>query len=68
MEMIFNNVKLQLLLHQPNTIFLDWKNQYCENDYTIQRNIQIPIKLTMAFFAELEQNVCNLYGDTKDPE
>ena len=33
MEMVFNNVKLQLLLHKPNTIFLDWKNQYCENDF-----------------------------------
>ena len=23
------------------TMFLDWKNQYCENDYTIQNNLQI---------------------------
>ena len=23
------------------TMFLDWKNQYCENDYTIQSNLQI---------------------------
>ena len=23
------------------TMFLDWKNQHCENDYTIQGNIQI---------------------------
>ena len=22
------------------TMFLDWKNQYCENDYTTQRNLQ----------------------------
>ena len=22
-------------------IFLDWKNQYCENDYTTQSNLQI---------------------------
>ena len=22
-------------------ILLDWKNQYCQNDYTIQGNIQI---------------------------
>ena len=65
--MIFNNVKLQLLLHQPNTIFLDWKNQYCENDYTIQRNIQIPIKLTMAFFAELEQKCLQFVWRHKRP-
>ena len=23
------------------TMFLDWRNQYCENDYTTQRNLQI---------------------------
>ena len=23
------------------TMFLDWKNQYCENDYTTQTNLQI---------------------------
>ena len=23
------------------TMFLDWKNQHCENDYTIQSNVQI---------------------------
>ena len=22
-------------------MFFDWKNQYCENDYTIQSNLQI---------------------------
>ena len=28
----------------------------------------IPMKLPMAFFTELEKNVHNSYGDTKDPE
>ena len=23
------------------TMFLDWKNQYCENDYATQNNLQI---------------------------
>ena len=23
------------------TMFRDWKNQYCENDYTTQHNLQI---------------------------
>ena len=23
------------------TMFLDWKNQYCQNDYTTQGNLQI---------------------------
>ena len=28
----------------------------------------IPIKLPMAFFADLEQKILNLYGNTKDTE
>ena len=41
-------------------IFLSRKNQYCENDYTIEFNLQIqcdviPIKLPMASSTELEQ-------------
>ena len=34
------------------TMFLDWKNQYCENDYNMQSNLQIPCtdtKLSMVF-------------------
>ena len=26
------------------TMFLDWKNQHCENDYTTQSNLQIQCK------------------------
>ena len=33
------------------TMFLDWKNQHCENDHTIQSNLQIQ---------------CNLYQTTND--
>ena len=44
------------------TMFLDWMNQHCENDYTT-----IPIRLPMVFFTELEQ-FHNLYGNKKDPE
>ena len=47
---------------QRYTMFLDWKNQYCKNDYTTQGNPfnAILIKLTMAFFTELKQNKKNL--------
>ena len=40
-------------------MFLDWKNQHCENDYTPQSNLQIQCnpKLPMAFFTELEQKI-----------
>ena len=33
------------------TMFLDWKNQHCENDYTTQSNLQIQ---------------CNPYQTTND--
>ena len=26
---------------QKYTVFMDWKNQYCENDYTTQSSLQI---------------------------
>ena len=42
------------------TLFMDWKNQYSENEYTVQSNLQIqcnPIKLPMVFFTELEQTI-----------
>ena len=34
----------------------------------IYRFNEIPIKLPMAFFTELEQNNLNMYGDIKDPK
>ena len=51
-------------------MFLDWKNQYCENDYTTQSNLQIqcnPYQLPMAFFTDLEQNVLKFVWRHKSP-
>ena len=52
------------------TMFLDWKNQYCENDYTTQGNLRfkaISIKLPMAFFTELEQKNLKICMETQKP-
>ena len=38
-------------------MFLDCKNQYCQNDYTPQGNLQISIKLPMTIFEDLEQKI-----------
>ena len=42
------------------TTFLDWKNRYCENDYTTQSNLQIQCNLYQiisGIFTELEQKI-----------
>ena len=42
-------------------MFLDWKNQYCQNDYTTQSNLQIQYNpcqnYQREFFTELEQTI-----------
>ena len=53
------------------TMFLDWKNQHCENDYTTQSNYRfsaIPVKLPMACFTELGQNFSQFVWKHRRPQ
>ena len=41
-------------------MFLDWKNQYCENDYNTQRNLQIqcnPCLITNGIFHRIRTKI-----------
>jgi len=52
-------------------MFMDWKNQYCQNDYTTQGNLQIqcnPYQITNGIFHRTRTKKSqNFYGDTKNP-
>ena len=54
------------------TISLDWKNQYCEHDYTTQSNLQIqcnPYQITSSIlFTEQEQKILKFIGRHKRPQ
>ena len=52
-------------------MFMDWKNEYCLNDYSTQGSLQIqcnPYQMTNGIFHREQKKSKNLYGDTKDPE
>ena len=50
------------------TLFLDWKNQYCENDYT-QTNMQIqcnPYQMTNGIFHKTITKIFTICMETKN--
>ena len=52
------------------TMFMDWKNQYSENEFTTQRNLWIqcnPYKATNSIFRELEQIISQFIWKHKKP-
>ena len=53
------------------TMFIDQKNQYSGNEYTIQSNLQIqcnPYQIINGIFHRLRPQNFSLYGNTKTPE
>ena len=51
------------------TMFLDWKNRYCQNDYTTSLESQCnPHQITKTFFTELEQKMFRFVWKHKRPQ
>ena len=51
------------------TMFLDWKNQHCENDDTAQSNLQIqcnPYQITNGIFYRPRTNNLKIYMETQN--
>ena len=51
------------------TMFLDWKNQYCENDYTTQSNLQIqcnPYQTTNGILHRIRRKNFTIHMETQN--
>ena len=49
-------------------MFLDWKNQYCENDYITKYNLQIqwnPYKIATGTFHRTRTKIFTIYMETE---
>ena len=52
------------------TMFLDWKKQYCQNDYTTQVNLQIqcnPYQITNGIFHRTKTKNFKICMETQKP-
>ena len=55
--------------HRVTAMFLDWKNQYCQNDYSTQSNLQNQLNpYQITFSHNQSKNFLKLYRNTKDSE
>ena len=54
------------------TMFLEWRNQYCEHDYNTQHNLEIQCNAYQTansiFHRTRTKKNHNLYGNTQEPE
>ena len=51
-------------------MFLGWKNQYCENDYTTKCNLQIqcdPYQITNGFFHSTRTKIFTIHMKIQKP-
>ena len=49
-------------------MFLDWKNQYCQNNHTTQSNLQIqcnPYQITNGIFHKTRKKNSKIYIETQ---
>ena len=54
---------------ERDTMFMDWKNQYCLNDYTALGNLQIqcnPYQITNDVFHGIEQKNLKICMEMQD--
>ena len=55
---------------ERQTMLLDWKEQYYQNDYTTQSNLQSqcnPYQITKGIFTELKLNILKFVWKRKRP-
>ena len=53
---------------ERHTMFLDCKNQHCENDYTTQNNLQIqcnPYQITNGIFYRARTKITKIFMETQ---
>ena len=63
-----NESKMIQIDGERHTIFLDWKNQYCQNDYTTKCNLLIqcdPYQITKGIFHRTRTKNFTIHMETQ---